>query len=281
MPEDFMKNFDIKLTIFFTLLCIVFVLVPPLNQTLMRVILGLPLVLILPGYSLIGALFPRRNDLSGITRAGLSLGISVIITPLLGFALNYTPFGIRLAPVSFVLSIFTISLSLVAWFRRLELPAEERFRVSFEGLLKFNLSSSVLDKWLSIILITSIIGSSATLVYFVVTPKTGESFTEFYLLGPNGTASNYPTDLKIGEEGEAIIGIVNQEFVNATYRLEVNFNGSQIHEEYIFLIENEKWESPFTFKATNKGVNQKLEFLLYKDQQIEVYRTLHIWINVT
>ena len=112
-------------------------------------------------------------------------------------------------------------------------------------------------------------------------PKPYERFTDFYLLGPNGIASNYPTDLKIGEEGKGIIGIVNHEYKNATYRLEINFNGSLIHEEHVFLIENEKWEILFTFQATEKGENQKLEFLLYKDQQIEAYRTLHLWINVT
>ena len=36
-----------------------------------------------------------------------------------------------------------------------------------------------------------------------------------------------------------------------------------------------------TTKAIEKGKNQKLEFLLYKDQQIEAYRKLHLWISVT
>ena len=38
--------------------------------------------------------------------------------------------------------------------------------------------------------------------YVIITPKEGEKFTEFYILGPNGTASDYPTELKVGEEGE-------------------------------------------------------------------------------
>jgi uncharacterized membrane protein len=279
--ESFLKQLDLALTLLFTVLCVLFVFIPPLNQTPIRIVLSLPLVLFLPGYSLIGVLFPRKNDLSGIERAALSFVLSLAIVPLLGLVLNYTPFGIRLEPVLFVLSAFTISLSLVAWVRRMKVPAEERFRVPFERLLKVNLGQSALDKGLSIALIASIIGSSATLVYVAVTPKTGERFTEFYILGPNGTASDYPTDLKVGEEGKVIIGIINHEYENVTYRLEVNFNGSLIHKEQVFLIENETWESSFTFKATDKGENQKLEFLIYKDQQTEAYRTLHLWINVT
>jgi len=225
-------------------------------------------------------LFPKRDDLDGIERVALSFILSLAVVPLLGLILNFTPFGIRLIPVLFVLSAFTISVSLVALFRRLKLSVEERFRVPFERLLKFNLGQSVLDKGLSIVLIASIIGSSATLVYVAVTPITVERFTEFYLLRPNGTASDYPKDLKVGEEGKVIIGIVNHEYENVTYRLEVNFNRYLIHEENVFLIENEKWERLFTFKATEKGENQKLEFLLYKEQQIEAYKTLHLYVSI-
>lgn len=280
MIKNLLSKVDLAITVILTLLFILFVSVPSLNESPIRIVLGFSLVFFLPGYSLVSMLFPRRGDLGWIERFTLSFGLSIAISPLLGIALNYTPFGIRLFPVLFLISAFTISLSLVAWFRRLKLPAEKRFRVPFERLLNVNLGQSVTDKGLSIVLIASIIASSATLVYVVVTPKTGERFTEFYLLGSSGTAFDYPTDLNVGEEGKVIISIVNHEYENVTYRLEVNFDGSLIHEENVFLIENEKWESPFTFKATMKGENQKLEFLIYKDQQRDAYRTLHLWIRV-
>lgn len=247
---------------------------------ILRILFGLILVIFLPGFSLTTMLFPKRDDLDGIERTALSFILSLAVVPLLGLILNFTPFGIRLVTVLVVLSAFTISVSLVAWVRRLRLPTNERFRFPFERLLNVNLCQSVLDKGLSILLIASIIGSFATLVYVAVKPRTGERFTEFYILGPNGTASDYPTDLKVGEEGKVIIVIMNHEYENATYCLEVIFNGSLIHEEHVFLIENEKWEIPYTFKAIKKGENYKLEFLLYNDQEIEAYRRLHIWISV-
>lgn len=276
-----MKDIDLKLTVLVTLLCIPFVILPKLNETPMRIIFVLPLLLFLPGYSFIVALFPKKYELGEIERGALSFGLSIAIVSMLGLALNYTLFGIRLTPILILLSLFTISLSIIAWARRMKLPAEKRFRVPFERLLKINLGQSVLDKCLSIILIASIIGSSAILVYVVVTPKTGESFTEFYLLGPNRIASDYPTVLNVGEKGKVIIGIMNQEYKNVTYLLEVNFNGLSIHKEHIFLIENEKLEITFTFKATEKGKNQKLKFILYKNQQREAYRKLHLWVNIT
>ena len=131
-----LKHFpkDLTLVILFTLLCIPFVLVPPLNEiSPIRIIFGLPLVLFLPGYSLIAALFPRKDDLDGIERIALSFGLSIAITPLLGLALNYTPFGIRLSPVLIVLSVFTIALAICAYIRRGMTPEEDRFVVESLG----------------------------------------------------------------------------------------------------------------------------------------------------
>ncbi|MCW3134407.1 MAG: DUF1616 domain-containing protein [Methanophagales archaeon] len=126
-----LKHFtkDLTLVILLTFLCILFVVIPPLNDTPVRIILGLPLVLFLPGYALIATLFPRKDDLDGIERIALSFGLSIAITPLLGLALNYTPFGIRLSPVLIVLSVFTIALAIGAYIRRAMIPEEDRFVV--------------------------------------------------------------------------------------------------------------------------------------------------------
>ena len=51
-----------------------------------------------------------------LTRITLSIGLSLALVPLTGLVLNYTPFGIRLVPVAFSLSLLTISfLFLGAW----------------------------------------------------------------------------------------------------------------------------------------------------------------------
>jgi uncharacterized membrane protein len=103
---------DLALVIFLTIMCIPFVLIPPLNESPVRIILGLSLVLFLPSYALIATLFPRKDDLDGIERIALSFGLSIAISPLLGLALNYTLFGIRLTPVLIVLMVFTIALAI-------------------------------------------------------------------------------------------------------------------------------------------------------------------------
>ena len=73
----------------------------------LRIILGLPFILFIPGYILIFALFPGRKTDQGIDiieRIALSFGLSIAIVPLIGLGLNYTEWGIRLEPI--LLSVF-------------------------------------------------------------------------------------------------------------------------------------------------------------------------------
>jgi len=283
-----LKHFpkDLALVIILVLLTIPFVLIPPLSETPIRIILSLPLVLFLSGYTLIATLFPRKDDLDAIERIALSFGLSIAITPLLGLALNYTPFGIRLAPILIVLSVFTISLAIGAYVRRSMILEEDRFIVEFGTAFKsikesFKTSNTKIDRILSVILIISIILAISMTVYVIVTPKEGEKFTEFYVLDPGGKAEDYPTILKVGEEEEVIIGVVNHEYANVTYQLEVKLNGEVISEKSIELMHNETWESPFVFQSVEAGEDQKLEFLLYKDEVMkEVYRSLYLWVDI-
>jgi len=118
------------------------------------------------------------------------------------------------------------------------------------------------------------------LLYVIIMPKEGERFTEFYLLGPGGMAENYPTDLKLGEQGEVVIGVANREHTNVSYHLKVKLDQEVLAEKSIDLMHNEIWESPFIFRATRLGEDQKLIFILYKDGVTEVYRSLHLWVDI-
>lgn len=275
---------DILVVVAITLLTAAFVLIPPLNKTFIRTILGVLLVLFIPGYSLIAALFPRLGDLDGIERAALSFGLSIAVTPLIGLALNYTPWGIRLHPILVSLIIFTLAMCLVAFLRRGRLPDDERFFVPFGEFTKSIRESfrgeSKTERILSIILIISIILAIATTVYIIVKPKEGEKFTEFYILGPDGKASNYPTNLTTGQTGSLIIGVVNHEYATEDYLLVVKVNNNTLKNQTITLTSGQKLEIPYNFTAA-RG-QKKMEFLLYKLPDNEtVYRSLHLWLNVS
>jgi uncharacterized membrane protein len=77
-----------------------------------------------------------------------------------------------------------------------------------------------------------------------------------------------------------VYGVVNHEYADVSYRLEVKLDGAIIHTEQIDLAHDEAWEEPFTFKATVEGADQKLELLLYREGADEVYWSLHLWVDV-
>ena len=83
----------------------------------LRYAFGSVLVLFLPGYSLIEALYPKR-ELDELTRFALSIGLSLALVPLAGLVLNYTPFGIRLVPVTVSIAGLTLALLVYALFRK-------------------------------------------------------------------------------------------------------------------------------------------------------------------
>ena len=58
-------------------------------------------------------------------------------------------------------------------------------------------------------------------VYAILIPKEGTKFTEFYLLGENGKAENYPSNFSINRPETVIIGIHNHEYRNIRYTIEI------------------------------------------------------------
>jgi uncharacterized membrane protein len=84
----------------------------------MRYIFGSIIVLFLPGYSLVEALYPGEEDLTPLERLALSIGLSLAIVPLIGLVLNYTPWGIRLNPVLTAITATTIMLLTISAYRK-------------------------------------------------------------------------------------------------------------------------------------------------------------------
>jgi uncharacterized membrane protein len=250
--------------------------------------------------------------LEGIERTALSFGLSIAVVPLIGLGLNYTPWGIRLTPVVISLAIFTILMAAAAYWRRMSLPVEERFSIQFRDTIS-NWKGEILaddkgrlDKALTIILIITILLSIVALVYVIVTPKQGEKFTEFYILGPGGKAYDYQTIVQAGNSSTVIVGVVNHEYALVNYTMSISINNTPVNNTlmnttafndnsrrdfpFIYPImsmnltlqHNETWEKPVSYVLNHTGDRQKLEFLLYREGNFtSSYRDLHLWVNVS
>jgi hypothetical protein len=83
-----------------------------------RIGLGFIVVLFLPGSALIEALYPKKDDLEELERFALSVGLSLALSPLVGFVLNYTPWGIRLDPIILALSLLIFLLETTAVYQK-------------------------------------------------------------------------------------------------------------------------------------------------------------------
>jgi uncharacterized membrane protein len=279
MWRTIIKN---ELLIINILTILLIVIITFLELSVLRIILGLPFVLFFPGYVLVAALFPKKGNIDGIERIALSFGLSLAVVPLIGLILNYTPWGIRLYPILVSITVFIMAMSVVALFRRNRLSPEERFGISFNLNFPGWAGSSRLDKALSVALVLAIAATIGTLGYVIATPRVGERFTEFYILGPGGRAEDYPRELKVGEEAKVIVGITNREHETVSYRVEVRIEGVVSNEvEPIVLEHDKKWEEIVSFTPHRAGANQTVEFLLYKNGEVEPYLRLHLWLDVT
>lgn len=260
LPADLVA---ISVAVFVTILA---VFLPVVNETPLRIIVGLPFVLFIPGYALIAALFPEAGDsptepeadefetaepetrsgIDGIERLALSFGLSIAVVPLIGLVLNFTPWGIRLTPIMVSLSLFTLICTAIAARRRQQLSTEEQFEVPYRDW--YTASRAELfepdtrgDAVLNVFLVISVLLAFASVGYAVGLPKEGESFSEFYLLteGEDGdlVADDYPTEFTQGESKSLIVGIGNQEHQAMNYTVVVELQRVQVQNNSTTVLE--------------------------------------------
>ena len=141
--------------------------------------------------------------------------------------------------------------------------------------------------------------------HIIVTPEQIMKFTEFYIMGPEEKAEDYPTSVQAGNRSRVIVGVVNHESMPVNYTVRISLNNTSIgfasidvastkgtstknfsgnhssldneSPEYdskvshtitnlnLTLQNNETWERSVTYILNNTGDRQKLEFLLYKE----------------
>lgn len=248
----------------------------------LRIILGLPVALFIPGYVLLSALFPNRGNLSNIERIAFSIGLSIAVAVIIGAILNFTPWGISLYPLLISFTIFVVITTVVAWYRSLQ--SYEEFYITLNINLSRWRETAGLDKILSISLAVAVLVVLGSIGYVVAVPKHKQMFTEFYLLSPDGRAENYPKQVVLGEPVEITIGIVNHEDMVLSYRVDIKGDGLENSQVGIGELANgEKWQELVSFIPQSSGAEQKVEFWLYRSGEAEPYleKPLYLYLDVT
>jgi len=281
-----------------TLTVLLLAVINGMPDSIFRIIIGLPYLLFFPGYVLISFLFPEEEPLDKIERIALSFGLSIAITPLIGLLLNYI-WNISLTSISVSLSLFILAFAGLAYLRRAAIPVEERFSIYINIERPPWEEYDTIDKALVVGTVVLLIVSGALAVHIATTPRTGERFTQFYVLGAGQMADEYPNELDVGERGNIIVGAINNEHGSVDYTLVIGLGidlemmGSQgefpddnnlsfpSNNSYYYvdfsLQHEEKIEYDVNFTVEETGEYKLVMYLLRDD---EIYRNLHLWIDV-
>ncbi len=318
---------DLVIIVVVTLLAVGPQYAPQLSGTLFRVGIGIVFVLFVPGYALVSALFPSRapcddkqlpelgeqanarlQDVSSTERIVLSVGLSLGIVPLVGLFLNFVAVSITSGAVLQALGSITVFLIAVAVYRRLRLPAEERYTADPTVLLSLgegwvSNAEDPTERVLNVLLIVGLVLAMSGIVYAVAAPQQGETYTEFYILSENPetsnlTADNYPTEFESGSGNSIYVGIENAEQQTVTYTVVVELQRFQDRDEQSVLVQetelnrfqatlahNQTYLQEHDVRPTIRGESLRLTFLLYQDTPPgdpdigNAYRHLHIWID--
>jgi len=250
-----------------------------------------------------------QTGIDGIERLALSFGLSIAIVPLIGLVLNFTPWGIRLAPITVSVAGVTLACVAVAAQRRWALPADEQFAVPYRewlaaGRTELFEPESRTDAALNVVLILSLVLAISSVGYAVAVPPQGEQFTEFYLLTeqPDGelVADDYPTTMTTDEQSELIVGIGNNEYDSQEYTVIVQLqdvvregntttvtNRTELDRFSTTVAHNETHHERRVLTPTRTGTDLRVQYLLYTDEPPATptaetaYRELHLWLNVT
>lgn len=215
-------------------------------------LVGLPVVLFVPGYLLAAVLFPyrrrRRSNTGGGTtsnaelfdgrsslltrqirwteRVALSFGLSLAIVPLLALVVGPVAGSLSRASVLGGLTASVLVGSAAALVRRNSIPERERYRVPVRQWAAAVRETAVgsdrrLGRILSVVMLCSVAAGPVALGAALVTPPQAESYTSATLLteGADGqlTASGYPTEFTTGSSEELTLRIENSEGTEMAY----------------------------------------------------------------
>jgi uncharacterized membrane protein len=232
----------------------------------LRLLLGLPLAVLLPGYALTAALFPHPT-LPGTDRALYTLGLSLCALILSGFALNALPWGLVPKSWAVILAELTLGGCVVAFARRhllLAMPETLPPATKDEQRAAYGLS---LGQGLLVGLALIVVVGAIALAHTGAQKRPAADVLQLWML-PEGDA----TGVRIGINS---VGPAEGEF-----RLQLRRDGYLIHEwPTISLKPGDRWADRLSLAGRQPGEGA-FEAILYRTETPHtIFRQVTIWIE--
>src|SRR2546421_716968 len=248
---------------------------------LVGVLLAIPLVFILPGYTLHRAFFRRQpEDPLSASSNGLilqprlkigqpfgavdltvfSLGLSLVIDVVTGLLLNLIPVGLQWQSWTFSLGLVTIVFALLAYLRDKSAHVQGRSaHVWHIPLKEYALLGSAL-----------VVAALALWLAIIRPPQSQPGFTQFWML--SSTQAN--------NSCAVLIGVHSFESAPTTYRVQVMSNGTQVASwPSIMLTTQQEWDRVLPVSPAVGG-SAVVDAQLYRlDRPGVIYREVHVTLR--
>jgi hypothetical protein len=241
---------DLLLVVLAVLVQAALVLLTPDLDGPLRVLVGVPFVLVAPGYALQAAMFDP-GSLGRTERAVLSLGLSIAVGIIAGLLLNLTPAGLNRDSWSLLLGAIAAAGAVAAMVRgRIR---QTRANVAWPKPL------DALSLLAATVMLASAFGVARA---GAAEQRTG--FTQFWLR---------PVDGSPAASGPLRIGVHSYELAPETFQVEVRSPGAVAHRlPSIELHPGESWE----FELPSPTTAEPVEAVLYRDGVHAPYR--RVWL---
>ncbi len=226
-----LKHPDLMLATSVAMMNVVWALLPS-RPPIIGIALALPLVFVLPGYTLTEALFHKRS-LDTIYRILLSLGLSLAIDISGGILLNAFPIGLRTISWAALLALLTgLFALLVVYLRRRTLIREMREKQAHG--IRFSSHEYILCALAMAVVIFAVAFSAVS-----VTNEPHAGFTQLWML-PQDQANN---------NCEVRLGVRSYELTSITYRVQMTVNGVQVNTwPSVVLAPRQEWDRLVTLR---------------------------------
>lgn len=211
---------------------------------ILSVLLGFLIVIVLPGYAFVSALYPestKRDDnrlgggneptISNGERFLIAIVTSIGIVPGILLIIEFSHINIARTPVIIAITSWTVLFSIIALVGRFRLPPARRFVLGgsstggglsskftiYRGFSRsdnpFNPRSKA-GLMLNVMIVFAIVFLGISIAYAAVAPPSGDDFSELYLLTENETGElvneGFQTEHNAGESITLTIAIGNQ-----------------------------------------------------------------------
>ncbi|MFL5663440.1 MAG: DUF1616 domain-containing protein [Ktedonobacteraceae bacterium] len=255
-----LKNLDLIVIMGIAGLNLVWALLP-YHIPILGVILALPLVFVLPGYTLTQALF-HKQALEATKLLLFSLALSLVIDILSGFILNLLPAGLQAKTWAVLLGLLTAMLAILVAYLRQGVPVNSKQRLRFS----LSIQDGIVFGLAMIVLILSVLYSING-----AEQQPHPGFTQLWLLPPDQTRKNCAVRL----------GVHSFELTSTRYRVTMTMNGAQVASwPSVVLAPQEEWDQlvPIT---PGTGGKAAIEVRLFRSNEPEsVYQQVNSTIAI-